>query len=175
MKYDLENEQLVVANVLQFPEFRSKFVAELSEKDFIVAKHKTFYSTIKYALENNLVIDNEIIVTLSKNFSYPIEVKDLMDLQKFYPDKVQNFDFHLEKLKNESFRFRFISDIEKIHECSSIEDIYKLLTSLKIKVSKNLASKNLILQSSEYLVTLYKDVSIQDCPERIFFPLGILH
>jgi len=173
MKFDLENEQLILANVLQFPEFAPKFVKILSPSDFIVEKHETFYLTVKEALESGLKLDDDLIVTLSKKYKVPIEFSFLQELRKFFPNKVSNFEHHLEIQKREAFRYKFLTEeVEKLHLCKSVEDIYKTLSLLRSKILKEFSSQGEVLLDAEKLVEKYESVLRQREDGSVFYSTG---
>ena len=149
---DIENEQTILATLLQKPEMYKLFEVVSSEIYFLNQAHKQTIKAIKILKDKQLDFSLDTLVIIGKENNLHLDIEYLLKVINTYPALSEdNFKAHCQKLKTDYFKHKMISQfIPKLMEIS-----YKPLTKIDdISVFLRTHLRELELSATETDITL---------------------
>lgn len=176
ISFNINNEQVVLANMLISNKIRRKVSKEVKSKDWLGKKHKVIFNILCRMVERNLEYDIDTFESIAKENEDFGGLSYLTKLESLFDENV-NIDYHVELLKSDSVKHHLKEKgLDKLKDLvndphSDILEIKTSLDKMRDEVIKSASVKN-VLSGIELRKTYWKDLQ-ERMKESIFVPSGI--
>lgn len=147
LKHDTENEQVIIALLLQNKKVRKLLVQTLEGNEFVASRHRVIFKGVKRLVEQRLkfTLDSLVVELRGEDFG---SLDYLRKLKKAYGKEPENIDYHVSKLKLDSLKFNLRKGAaEELLEVlenpkSSINEISEAIGFLQVGLRKDARGLN---------------------------------
>lgn len=176
ISFNVQNEQLVIANMLKSTKIRRKLVKELKPYHFIGKKHRAIFNILCRMVEKNLDFDIDTFESLATEKDEYGGASYVLKLEALYQENA-NIEHHVNILKADSVKHhikerrmeKLIDVLEDPH--SDVSEINQIIDQIKEEVQANFQTTH-ILSGIELRKNYWKDLQ-ERRKTSIFVPSGI--
>jgi replicative DNA helicase len=174
--FNIQNEQLVIANIIKSTKERRKLTKDLKPYHFIGKKHRSIFSVLSRMAEKNLEYDVDTFESLATEKDDFGGIDYLQKLERLF-DENSNIEHHVNILKADAVKHhikerrlsKLIDLIEDPH--SEVTELTEMFDKMREEVRQNFGSEKL-LSGIELRKSYWQD--LQDrMKESIYVPTGI--
>lgn len=176
ISFNIQNEQLVLANMIKSNKIRRRLAKELKPYHFIGKKHRTIFNILCRMVEKNLDFDIDTFESLAAEKDEYGGASYVLKLEALYQENA-NIEHHVNILKADSVKHhikerrmeKLIDILEDPH--SDVSEINQIIDQIKEEVQANFQT-TLILSGIELRKNYWKDLQ-ERRKTSIFVPSGI--
>jgi replicative DNA helicase len=111
--FDVINEQVILASIMQDPEVLRRALGSLREKDFISPEHQNIFESIRTCVREDIAVTiKNIAVNCDEGFGGIEYLSELMSMEHGGED----FAYYAKRLKKDVARVKACKDLEKLQE-----------------------------------------------------------
>jgi replicative DNA helicase len=174
--FNIQNEQLILANMIKSNKVRRKLAKELKPYHWIGKKHRVVFNIFTRMVEKNLDFDIDTFESMARDTEDYGGPSYVMKLEALFEENA-NIEYHVNVLKADAVKHhikerrmdKLIDVLEDPH--SEVTEINSIIDKIKEEVAANFQSTH-ILSGIELRKDYWKDLQ-ERCKASIFVPTGI--